>query len=464
MKMPRDTQDRLEFRGLYLMAHQKTKRDQDTAAFLYQSQRNFYQFGADGLRKLGYKGLITAGNWITANDDIFGPLERASYLPGDFIDRHGYFSGEHKGEGASYTVREGHTYRHRSALSFEPEKPGGAVVFSNPIFDLTINGKPSMISETTFTRPNRFRTEAPLFYAAYGALQGSDSIMNFAYDTADWEVKPAMFMSPWTLTTPAMMGQFPAAALIYRLGWIDEGEVMADVNLTMEDALALKGSPLSQQANLDELRKADVKGPGGATGSGKTGAIDPRVHLIGKTGLNITEKPGKTTLRDLTPFIDDAGKTVTSSNKQVVLNYGKRLLRLDSPKAQGVVGDLKGAGDVELPQVIISSDLDLGAVVVVSLDGAPVSTSKRMLLQVMSEERPSNFADEPAGEGLLKITKLGEDPWLIRNITGTVKLRRPDAATLKVTALDGNGYPAGAAGTAAEIKLQPGVLYYSINK
>jgi hypothetical protein len=45
-----------------------------------------------------------------------------------------------------------------------------------------------------------------------------------------------------------------------------------------------------------------------------------------------------------------------------------------------------------------------------------------------------------------------------------VKLRRSDAATLKVTALDGNGYPAGAAGTAAEIKLQPGVLSYAITK
>jgi hypothetical protein len=444
------------------MSHERRKRDQDTAAFLFESQRNFYQLGADGLRKLGYKGLITAGNWITANDDIFGPLERASYLPGDFIDRHGYFSGQHQGENASWSVREGHTYRHRSALSFEPEKPGGPVVFSNPIFDLTINGKPSMISETTFTRPNRFRTEAPLFYAAYGALQGSDSIMNFAFDTADWEVKPAMFMSPWTLMTPTMMGQFPAAALIYRLGWIDEGEVMAEVNLTLEDALALKGSPLSQQANLDELRKADVKGQAG--GAAQTGAIDPRIHLIGRTGLNITEKPGKSMVRDLKPFIDDAGKTVTSSNKQVVLDYGKRLLRVDSPRAQGFVGDLKAAGAVQLSQLAIASELDLGAVALVSLDGAPVSTSKRMLLQVMSEERPSNFGEEPAGEGLLKITKLGEDPWLIRDITGTVKLRRADASTLKVTALDGNGYPAGEAGSAAEIKLKPGVLYYSITK
>jgi hypothetical protein len=35
-------------------------------------------------------------------------------------------------------------------------------------------GKPSMISETTFCRPNRYRSEAPFYFAVYGALQDSD--------------------------------------------------------------------------------------------------------------------------------------------------------------------------------------------------------------------------------------------------------------------------------------------------
>ena len=36
------------------------------------------------------------------------------------------------------------------------------------------DNKPSMISETSFDRPNRYRSEAPLYYACYGALQDSN--------------------------------------------------------------------------------------------------------------------------------------------------------------------------------------------------------------------------------------------------------------------------------------------------
>src|SRR5690606_36735445 len=104
--------------------------------------------------------------------EVFGPLERWSYTAGDFIDRHGYFSVAHKGENSAWSIREGHTYADRRALAFEPTTPGKSSEFVHPAMDITYNNKPSMISETTWNRPNRFRSEAPLYYAAYGALQG----------------------------------------------------------------------------------------------------------------------------------------------------------------------------------------------------------------------------------------------------------------------------------------------------
>lgn len=458
-KLPDDAAGRLAFRPLYQIFTERTRRDKDTVEFLFESQRGFYQESADYLRKLGYKGLITASNWTTANNDILGPLERASYTPGDFIDRHGYWGGIHQGENAAWSVREGHVYSHRSALGFDPETPGKPKGFTHPAFDLKINGMPSMISETTFNRPNRFRTEGPLFYAAYGALQGSDSIVHFALDSADWNVKPGFFMQPWTLMSPAMMGQFPAAALIYRQGMVGEGELMADLTLTLADARALKGSPLPQQANLDELRKADVTGTAGAR---QSGSIDPRIHLVGRTRLNLTRVSAPDKLRDPGPFIDDKAQTITSSNRQLILNHDQRVLRIDTAKAQGMVGNLRAAGMARFSQVAISSDLDLAAVVVVSLDGKPLENSSRMLLQVMTEERPSEFAEVPAGNGLFRITSLGKNPWMIRNATGTVAMRRADAKSLKVTALDPNGLAKEACGSAENIRLRPETVYYLI--
>jgi hypothetical protein len=102
--------------------------------------------------------------------------------------------------------------------------------------------------------------------------------------------------------------------------------------------------------------------------------------------------------------------------------------------------------------------------VAVSFDGRPLAESGKILVQAMTEEKPTDFATEPASDGVKRITNLGHDPWLIREIQGTLRFKRPDAARLKVTALDLNGYQTDAAGTAAALKLLPGVVYYLIEK
>ena len=94
---------------------------------------------------------------------------------------------------------------------------------------------------------------------------------------------------------------------------------------------------------------------------------------------------------------------MSSSHRQILLDYGKRVLRLDSALAQGMVGNLQAAGATKLSQLSIFSDLDLGSVVMVSLDGKPLENSARMLLQVMTEERPNGFSEAPAGDGLFRI-------------------------------------------------------------
>src|SRR5262249_52334645 len=154
------------------------------------------------LRELGFKGLITASNWVTAGAEVLGPLEKHSYMPGDFVDRHGYFGCQNAGEASEWSIRDGHTYVERSALKFENEEQGKPASFVHPAMDPHYDNKPSMISETTWNRPNRHRGEAPLYFAVFGALQGSDSIIHFAKDGTDWSAKPGYFMQPWTLTAP----------------------------------------------------------------------------------------------------------------------------------------------------------------------------------------------------------------------------------------------------------------------
>ena len=452
---------RAGFRPLWNMFNEKTPRDQDTAAFLLEVQTGFYADTYVFLRKLGFKGPITASNWSTASPEVFGPLEKLSYAGCDFIDRHGYFGCNHKGDNAAWSIRNGHTWSDRSGLRFDAEQPGKPRQFVHPAMDPHYDGKPSMLSETTWNRPNRFRGEAPLYFAAYGALQHSDALLHFALDGGEWSVKPGYFMQPWTLMSPVMMGQFPAAALLYRQGLVTTGSVMAEINLDKTALLRLEGTPLPQDAALDELRLKDI--PTGA--EPKPGSrLDPLLHYAGRVDVRFVSGPGAVKLGAAKALIDHTAQTVTSSTGELKLNYAQGVLTIDAARAQGVSGRLREAGAVETSDLVIASDLELGHIVVVTLDGRPLRSSDKMLLQVMSEEQPSGFQSEPAGEGVRRIVNIGTNPWLVKTLSGTLRLKRPDAARLKVTALDFNGYPETTVGSAETISLRPTTLYYLISR
>jgi len=460
-KVKRDApgEGRVSFRPLWNMFNEKSARDQDTAAFLLAAQTKFYRDTIVFLRQLGFKGLITPSNWSTASPEVFGPLEKLSCTTGDFIDRHGYFECNHKGDNAAWSVRSGHTYSDRSALRFDAPDPAKPKQFVHPVMDPHYDQKPSMISETTFCRPNRYRSEAPLYFAAYGALQDSDCIVHFALDSSRWSVKPGFWMQQWTLMTPAMMGQFPAAALIYRRGLISRGDLLAELKLNKTDLLHLKGTPLPQDAALDELRLRDVP-QGIDVKSGQR--IDPLIHYAGRVGVSFVDEPASTRLTDLHAFIDHARKIVTSTTGELRLDYGKGLLTVNAAQVQGVSGALKLAGAAELKDLRVSSDLELGHIIAVSLDDKPLAVSSRILLQVMSEERETGHQTEPVNATVNRIINIGKDPWQVKDFSGTVRFTRPDADNLKVTALDFNGYPVTLLGSAEEIKLQPATMYYLI--
>ncbi|HMJ89023.1 MAG TPA: hypothetical protein VK530_04370, partial [Candidatus Acidoferrum sp.] len=448
---------RVGFRPHYNIFSEKSARDRDTATFLFERQQKFYADTVAFLRGLGFKGLITPSNWNTASPEVFGPLEKWSYATGDFIDRHGYFAGPHKGDNSAWSIRAGHTYADRSALKFDASTPGKPKQFNHPVMDPTYAGKPSMISETTWNRPNRYRTEAPLYLATFGALQGSDCIVHFAFDGANWSTKPGFWMQPWTLMTPSQVGQFPAAALIYRLGLVAMGDTMAKVHLNTNDLLKLKGTPLPQDANFDELRLKDV--PAGT--ELKPGQrIDPLIHYVGKTEVNFTGDPSRTELKDLAPFIDRKAQVVLSSTRQVRLDYGKGLLTLNAPAAQGASGNLKSLGILAFRDIAIDCNLDLAHIILVSLDRQPIANSRRMLLQVMSEEKNNGFQTQPSGDGLKRITNLGRDPWMVKELSGTVSF----GSAVRVQPLDFNGYPSGSASSSSELKLAAKTVYYLITR
>ncbi len=442
---------RAGFMGLWEMFSQRNKRAQDTAEFLAKHQRAFFQQMRDYLKKeLGYKGLVQASNWITANAQILGPLDKWSNAVCDYMDRHGYFGGPHEGERAGWSLSVGDRYDDACALT---EVAKGSL----PLMDVIYNGLPSIISEVNWTPPNRFRADFPFLFATYGLLQGTDGVYFFALSGPSWQ----QVLSKFSIQTPVVMGQFPADALVYRLGLVQESQPVVEANLKLQDLFALKGAPVSQPMNLDELRARDI--PAGQTAQvQQLEAIDPLSHLVGKVQMNFVERDILSRLADVSRYIDRKGSRVRSITGELLWDYGRGLVTVDAPKAQGVCGFLQRAGTVTLREVTIASQMEYGTVLLVPLDGQPLRTSRKMLLQVMSED--TNYGWSAPGTGKREIKSLGTAPINVRRFSGIVTFTRPDAKQLKVTPLDWNGYPTGKPSAGGRITLQPTVMYYLIER
>lgn len=442
---------RAGFRPLWEVANVKDQRSKDTAAFLAEHQRKWYDATYAYLKNdLKYPGMVYGSNWITADPRVLGPLDKWSNAGGDFFDRHGYFDIGHEGEAAGYSIRAGHTFSDASALTF----PGGN--FSLPIFDIRYDNKPSTITELNWTPPNRLRADLPLVSAAYGLLQGSDALFFFASASPSWEGGIAKF----GIRTPVIAGQYPATAYLFRKGLVKAGPVAVEANLAVSKLMNLEGAPVTAPQNLDQLRAADV--PGQPKRVEALGGIDPLTFLVGKVAVNFTPDVRPSSTLNIGRYIDRDRKVVRSATGELTWDYGQGLVTVDSPMAQGLTGFLS-KGRLSTNAVDAQIPLEYGSVVLVALDGKPILESGKILLQVMSQESVYGF--QTSGSGKLTITDAGSAPLVVKKLRGTVSLKRPDAGALKVTALDANGYPRQVlSGGAARIALLEDAFYYLIER
>ncbi len=450
---------RAGFMPLWEVANKRDARAQDTAEFLATLQRTYYDGMAAYLKKgLGFKGCVTGSNWHTADARTLGPLDKWSNAGCDFMDRHGYFGGTHEGERAGYSISTGDKYNDASALLFEGGRKGEPN-FNLPLMDLSYNGKPSTISEICWTPPNRYRADMPVLCAAWGALQGTDGFFFFATSELGW----AQRLTKFPVALPTSMGQFPAAALLYRKGLVKTADPVVHAEVKLADLFALKGIPVSAPQNLDEFRKKDI--PAGKTlETTDVGTIDPLAFLAGRVEVNVTEKGGVSKVVQLSSLINREKKTVKSATGELTWDYGRGLATIAAPAAQGATGFLAKAGTIVLGEMTIDTPLEYGSVLLVAMDGQTIRTSRKLLLQVMSED--NNYGWSAPGEGLRTIADAGGPPLVVRKFSGRVSLTRPDAGTLRVKALDANGYEDKACRCAdgKDIALLPTTLYYVIEK
>jgi hypothetical protein len=80
-----------------------------------------------------------------------------------------------------------------------------------------VAGFPNIVSESGWIAPSKYQTEGPFLTAAYGSLTGIDTLIWQSIGSSEWQNSAD---GKWHQGTPQTLGQFPAAALMFRNGYI----------------------------------------------------------------------------------------------------------------------------------------------------------------------------------------------------------------------------------------------------
>ncbi|AZL60762.1 hypothetical protein EI545_19210 [Tabrizicola piscis] len=434
----------------------------DQAQFLTETMREWHAEIARFLRDdIGARQLFNAGNWRTADDVAMDDLERYAYTAGDVIGVNRYVSALHEGEHQGWAIVAGDVFREDGLLTRPLDLP---TTLRQPV------GHPYMISETLWVPPMWQQSEGPILMAAYQALTGMDISYWFSIDETQWSPPQSAngylpSVGKWEVATPQQIGAFPAAALIFRLGLIDEALPVVIEHRSLDDLWSRAGPLVVARQGYDpnrdfSLRETDLLSR--FLGASQVSAYS---FLVGPVQVAFGSETPDFIHPELEGLVDSENRVVTSLTRQLIWDWGQGVVTLDAPRAQGVLGALSARPRIELQDVTFDSKAPYASVVVVPLDGEPIARSSRLLVQIGSIARPTGWRASPVqheGGPALVVEEFGGAPWQVDTIEMSLAVRNPGLS--QATALDANGMAMGAvevsrAGGSLTLNLPSGALY-----
>jgi hypothetical protein len=143
-------------------------------------------------------------------------------------------------------------------------------------------------------------------------------------------------------------------------------------------------------------------------------------------------------LTALEPLDLEKDKVVNSSTGEESLDYGKGLLKVDSPQAQGFTGALAaGVAQTTADLAVTVSRRDPWvSVMAVSLDQKPLASSKRLVLFAVGRSENSGQVFNATRKAL---KNPGHTPVLMQGVSAGVALRVDKDQNYQVFPLDSDG-------------------------
>lgn len=410
----------------------KAVRVADQVEFLTEHQRAFYaEIVAHYKTTLGCKQLVNANNWRTASANYLNDAERYSNTVGDVMAVNRYQDPQHIGENNGWRIDPGHKFVGKSVL-LTPEKL--SVNIKQPV------NKPFFVTESGWNLPHKYQSEGPFLISAYMSLTGVDGYFWFVPTTSGIDPYPYFdftnfpggqkAMHRWTASVPGQVLMFPANALLYRKGYLQEGTPVVHEERLLTSLWNQTIPVISEENGFDPNR--DNWGNG--TDPEET-EVAPVAYLAGPVHVTYGGDPASTTVAaNLNTLMNLSEKRITSNTGQLSWNYKDGICIMNAPSAQGVSGFLKTKSPFVLSDVKIVSDDEYATINVVAMDDEPIKSSENILVQIGTVYRPTNWSETP---DKVKINEVEYDGFRVLN-TGVMPWRAIESGiriTLKNTVI-----------------------------
>ena len=378
-----------EDESLRFLLREVVKTDQDMRVFL---------------AKLSPHALLTGSNMGLP---ILGNIRADATM--DFMDSHAYW--DHPQiwniEGGWNNVAVAPMNNNSQILS--PFK--GSLIFS--LAHDAVEQKPLIITEWNDCFPNEYRLEGPMLMAAYGSLQDWDGLMQFDHGL---DMPGTTRMTNFDINCRVDdQPLYQAGALIFRLGYLKAASVTVV-------------EPLSDKAVVSNGMKSDW-------------LFDhPWLPYVAKVEKRFTGKVEEA-LPDLSAIqnrYSESEKEVDSSTGEETLYYGQGVLKIDSPCAQGLVGNIGNGETLGTTGLWVEAAKrnPWAAVFAVSLDQKPLDQSAKIIL--IADARAEN-SGQTYNSTRTALKNPGQAPILMQGVKGIVSIVVNPAMKYEVVPLDESG-------------------------
>jgi hypothetical protein len=217
-------------------------RSSDALLFLYELQTDYFlRMRAFLKEEIGIRVPISGSNWkmhIRPNARSNAQL--------DFTENHAYWD---------------HAMPWPPGLNTYTESRQAPMVRNNPslgdsglidqLGQVAVPGKPFIVTEWNFDNPNEYRSEGPLWMAAYGSLQDWDGLICYCFyggwgrswdQIGEYDERGMYLGSEEIFNDPALLALFPAASAVFLRGDVRPAEHEVHIGYSPTDSFAGQGS------------------------------------------------------------------------------------------------------------------------------------------------------------------------------------------------------------------------------